>query len=210
MRSVPFLFGNDIRHLRYTFGAVEDIDALVPGGFMSIFGREADIGIAHLLLWAGLQHEQIGYEDVGYYLISSNAVRDDSVLLDIFGKVTLALTNDEWISVEQRDPDDERERKTIAEIIQDVERVAASDLNLKPSELYGITPREFNLMREQYGLRDNFRAGLICATMANIHCRKQSGPEFEPQDFIRCGERAVSRSQTPEQQAAIMRGMFGG
>lgn len=203
MRSVPFLFDGDIHHLRYTFGSVSDLNALVPGGFMSIFKREADTQIAHLLLWAGLCHEKISYEDVGYYLISSNAIRDDSVLLDIWKKISLALTNDEWISVEERSPSDGPGR-TFDEMIGDMERIAASDFNMTPSELYGLTPREFNLMQESYGLRDNLRVGIVCATNANIHC-KHDGRDFEPSDFIRCQK---PRGQTPQEQAAIMRGIF--
>lgn len=201
---VPFLFGSDIRHLRYTFGSVSDLNALVPGGFMAIFRKEADAQIAHLLLWAGLQHEHISYEDVGYYLISSNAIRDDSVLLDIWRKVSLALTNDEWIAVEERTEGDRTPGKTFDEMIEDIERIAASDFNMSPSELYGLTPREFNLMQESYGLRDNLRVGIVCATNANIHC-KHDGKDFEPSDFIRCQK---PRGQSVQEQAAIMRGAF--
>lgn len=204
MRSIPIVIGNTVRHLRYTFSAIEDVNQLLPGGFLSVFEREMDIGITHLLLWAGLQNE-VSYEDIGFYLISENAIRDDVVLASIWKKITYALINDAWIS----NPDEKEENKesdnhkTLPEIIQSVERIAASDFNLLPEELYSLTPREFSILQKDFGLRDNTRAGLICATMANIHA-KRSGRPFEPKDFIRVSHAESEKPQTLEEQSAVL------
>jgi hypothetical protein len=209
MRSVPIIIDKTIRHLRYSFGAIEDVDALLPGGFDSVFKREADIGMTHLLLFEGLKHEGITYDEVGFYLINSNAIRDPKILESIWKKIIYAFVNDKWI-----DPDEDKNESTkdikitsLADAILGVENLAIQH-SILPHELYALTPREFSLIRDYYGLKDNFRAGLICATTANVHVSKKGGDPFLPNDFIRVSD--PEPPQSVDDQSEILAQVFGG
>jgi hypothetical protein len=207
MRSIVLTLGNEVHHLRYPFQVVEDIDQLLKGGFYSVFNREADVPTCHLLLWAGLQHEGVTYEQAGYYLICEGATYKNIPLIGFWKKIVDALTLDKWISIGEGE-DDQKNDAPLREVIADMEQIALSEFNMKPEEFYGITPREFGLYRDKYGLRDNYRAGLICATLANTTVRKPGGGAWQPEDFIRTG--TVQKIQTAEEQAAIMASMFRG
>lgn len=207
MRSVPIILNKTVRHLRYTFRAAEDIDQLVPGGFLSVFGRDMDVGITHLLVWAGLQHEGVSYEEIGTYLISENAVYDETVLEQIWKKITYALINDRWLAGEDKEPSSGERPTPLPEILKELER-AALEYNIYPEDFYGFTPREFHIIQNNFGLRDNIRTGILCSIQANIHCKKPSGRPFEPRDFIRVGP--AEPPQTVEQQVATLTDIFGG
>lgn len=172
---------------------------------MSVFEREAGVQICHLLLWAGF--ENMPYDEVGLVL------SQHPDLTSLWRAITYALINDEWINVTAKkdDPKEDGEHKMIGSLIKELERLAISDLNMKPMDFYALTPREFNLLLDNCGLRDNLRAGLICATMANIHARKENDRPYEPGDFIRCGSPASRKDgQTAQEQSAIVNTIFGG
>ena len=203
MRSVLVTIGGEIRHLRYPISVIEDIDQILPDGFFSVFDREADIQTAHLLLWGGLCHEAITYEDAGCILITEGAAYDPIILIGFWKKITDALINDGWVSITRGDSG---EPVTIKETILEMERLAVSEMDMRPADFYGITPREFGIMRNNYGLSANRRTGIICATMANIHARGKDSEPFKPGDFIYTGER--KKAQTAEEQAAILGGLL--
>lgn len=173
---------------------------------MAVFSRELDLSITHLLLWAGISGAT--YEEIGYYLISEGVAYDEKPLETVWQRITEALVNDCWLSVEEPEDRTEGENRTLPEIISDLE-CQALEYGILPSDFYGLTPREFIVILDHYGIKANYRAGLICSTIAQIQSPKQSGGNWEPRDFIHCGERQ-SHSQTPEQQATIMRSVFGG
>jgi hypothetical protein len=204
VRSVLVAIDGKPRHLRYPIASIEDIDQVLPGGFLSVFDREADLQTCHLLLWAGTQHDGTTYTAAGHMLIDEGAAYDPIVLIGFWKKITDALVNDGWVSVERSDGSGPQ--KTIGEIISEMERIAIAEMDMNPVELYGLTPREFNLIRENHGLRANRRAGLICATMANIHARGKNDRAFAAGDFIRTGE--VPKPQTAAEQAAILQEVF--
>jgi hypothetical protein len=204
VRSVLVVIGGRIHHLRYPIAAIEDIDQVLPDGFLSVFDREADVQTCHLLLWAGLQHDATTYEGAGRMLIREGAVYDPIVLMGFWKRITDALMNDEWVDITRSDGTGAPQ--TLKEYILEMERIAVAEMDMNPVEFYGITPREFRILRENHGLRANRRAGLICATMANIHARGKDDPVFTPKDFIRTGE--VTRPQTAEEQAAVLAGVF--
>jgi hypothetical protein len=207
MYSTPIKIGTDLHHLRYPFGIVTDIDHILPEGFFSIFDMEADIPTCHLMLYSGLAHEGVTYEEAGMMLVEDGACQNVVTLVGYWKKITDALTLDNWISIETKTPGTEGESKTLAETVEDMEKEAIGKLDLTISEFYGITPREFNLMLAQKGMADNHRTGMICATIANCHVQKKTGGTWTPSDFVRTGEPV--KVQTAEEQKALLSAAFG-
>jgi len=211
MRSTVLTVGNQVKHLRYPFSVVEDLEQILPNGFYSIFDMEAELPTCHLLLWAGLQHEGVSYQESGVYLISEGAAYDPIVLIGFWKKITDALTLDKWISIgtqKDKGKGDDGDPVPLSETIADMERIALSELNISSAEFYGLTPREFELMREHAGLRDNTRTGLVCATIANCSVPKKDSRPWAPEDFIRTGRKP--KVQSVDDQIALFNAAMGG
>jgi hypothetical protein len=164
---------------------------------------EADIPTCHLMLYAGLAHEGVTYEQAGMMLVNDGAVHDTITLIGYWKKITDALTFDTWISIEPKAPGSgEGESKTLTEAVAEMEREAVGKLDISIGDFYGLTPREFNLMLAQKGNADNIRAGLICATVANALVPKKHGKVWKVSDFVRTGEKP--RVQTVDEQRAAL------
>jgi len=203
MHSIPIKIGSDLHHLRYPISAVTELNMIIPGGFYSVFDMDADIETCHLLLYYGLRHEGVTYEQAGMMLVYEGAAYDSIALVGFWKKITDALVLDSWISVEQSKPESARsETATMEETIADMEREAVGKLNISISDFYGLTPREFNVMLEKKGASENWRAGLICATIANALVPKKSGGVWQVSNFIHTGE--TPKVQTVDQQRMIL------
>ncbi|MFA5347758.1 MAG: hypothetical protein WC294_06445 [Methanoregula sp.] len=208
MYAIPIKIGTELRHLRYPFGIITDIDYILPEGFFSIFDMEADIPTCHLLLYAGLCHEGVTYEQAGMMLVDDGAAHDMITLVGYWKKITDALTFDEWISIGANTQGEPGIARTLSEEIDDMEKEAIGKLDISLSDFYGITPREFNLLREKKGIADNHRTGLICATLANALVPKKHGGVWRVSDFVGTGESV--KVQTAEEQAAVLSAAFEG
>lgn len=175
------------RHIRYTFDSVNELEQAIPGGFLNFFRYtvKGDTGFRVLrdILFAGLKWEDstLTLADLGsilFYLSNGNI----DELLGIWKKVFDALDYDEWTSYK---PTDKVDDITIRELFDQVEEIAYGTLGLQPSQLYALTPRELNLMLENFGEVDNYRTGMICATIMNSVGGKKGGGSFQVEDFIK-------------------------
>jgi hypothetical protein len=84
--------------------------------------------------------------------------------------------------------------------------VALYDLGRSEAEFWRWTPRQFfRLVRrhEEAQRRQDFRAGIIVATMANLHAPRKGNP-WQPWEFMPGLPQPVTREQTPEEQAAAL------
>lgn len=80
-------------------------------------------------------------------------------------------------------------------------------MGLKPDEFWTLTPAEWERMVKGYLAREeraDYRAGLICAVLANINRdeKKRSKP-YEPADFMPQPSKPTA-PQTPEQMLKIV------
>ncbi len=208
MYAIPIKIGTELHHLRYPFGIITDIDYILPEGFFSIFDLDADIPTCHLLLYAGLCHEGVTYEQAGLMLVEDGAAHDVITLIGYWKKITDALTFDSWISIGTNAPGEPGVVYSLSEEIGEMEKEAIGKLDMSLSDFYGITPREFNLLRERKGIADNHRTGLICATLANALVPKKHGGTWKVSDFVSTGEPV--KVQTAEEQAAVLSAAFEG
>jgi hypothetical protein len=79
-------------------------------------------------------------------------------------------------------------------------------LHLSDEEFWQLTFTEFDALCERFKVeqeREDWRAGLICAVLANIHRSKDTKP-YKPQDFMPNGSTKDKEAQTPEQMAHLM------
>ena len=175
------------RHIRYTFAAINELEQAIPGGFLNFFKYtvkgETGFRVLRDILYAGLKWEDssLTLSDLGGILFYfSNGNIDE--LLGIWKKVFDAMDYDEWTSYK---PKQEQETVTIPELFEQVEEIAYCTLKIQPSQLYALTPRELNIMLENFGEIDNYRTGMICATIMNSVGGKKGGAAFQVDDFIK-------------------------
>jgi len=166
------------RHLRYTFGVISDFEQAIPGGFMNLFECEVSgengFRVCRDILYAGMKWEDphLTIPDTGTMLLYFDRIA-------IWDKIFKALGYDGWISKKEGN-----EPVTTKEFLDEVEKIAYGDLHLSPHELYALTPREFNLILEKYGEIENYRVGLVCATIMNSVGGKKGGEAYQVSDFI--------------------------
>ena len=177
------------RHLRYTFGAVNDLEQAIPGGFLNLFklsgSGENGFRILRDILYTGLKWEDpnLTIQEIGSTMIYFFGT-DIKDLLVIWKKVFDALDYDEWTSSKNKEIKSDKQIESISELLDEVEKIAYGNLNMHPDELYAITPRELNLKMERFGEVENQRTGLICATIMNSQGGKKGGEPFKISDFI--------------------------
>jgi hypothetical protein len=176
------------RHIRYTFAAINELEQAIPGGFLNFFKYtvkgETGFRVLRDILYAGLKWEDstLTLSDLGGVLFyHSNGNIEE--LLGVWKKVFDAMDYDEWTSYKPTNK--EQEDITITELFEQVEEIAYGTLKIQPSQLYALTPRELNLMLENYGEIDNYRTGMICATIMNSVGGKKGGGSFQVEDFIK-------------------------
>ena len=200
------------RHLRYTFGAVNDLEQAIPGGFLNLFklsgSGENGFRILRDILYTGLKWEDptLTIQDIGstmIYLFGNNV----SELLVLWKLVFDALDYDEWTSTNRKTESTGKTIDTIRELLDEVEKVAYGSLNMHPDELYAITPRELNLKMERFGELENHRVGLICATIMNSQGGKKGGEPFKVSDFINVKKEPEIMSD--DQISKTLRNAFG-
>jgi hypothetical protein len=175
------------RHLRYTFGVISDFEQAIPGGFTNLFEMEVsgDTGfrVCRDILYAGIKWEDptLTIPDTGTLLLPID-------ILAVWDKIFKALGYDGWISKRVKD----EKPVSTSEFLDEVEKIAYGDLHLSPTELYALTPREFNLILEKYGDIENYRIGMICATIMNSVGGKKGGDAYQVSDFINIKKRVMS------------------
>ena len=75
------------------------------------------------------------------------------------------------------------------------------DLHLSEDEYNKLTLTQFNALMDRFQVqqeRQDYRAGLICAVLANIYRDPGKSKPFTTQDFM-LGQRREQHKQTPEQ-----------
>lgn len=188
------------RHLRYTFGVISDFEQAIPGGFMNLFKMsyqgENGFRVLRDILYAGIKWEDnsLTIPDVGMILLYNSVD-----LLAVWNKIFIALNYDEWTSTEYKKKE---EPLSISELLDEVETIAYGMLHLTPDQLYALTPRELNIMLENYGEVENYRTGMICATIMNSVGGKGHNQAYQVSDFI--GSKKVKKMSDEEIQKNIM------
>ncbi len=175
------------RHLRYTFGVISDFEQAIPGGFMNLFKMsctgENGFRICRDILYAGLKWEDnsLTLPLTGQIMTETGCLYSVPEILNIWNKIFKALDYDEWTSTR---PQTNKEHLTVPELLNEVEKIAYGTLRIQPSELYALTPREFNIMLENFGEVENYRVGMICATIMNSVGGKGHGTAYKISDFV--------------------------
>jgi hypothetical protein len=83
------------------------------------------------------------------------------------------------------------------------------------AEFWALTPADVVLAMDAHDRRERaayWRAGLVAATVANVH-REKGRKAFDPEDFIPRRAEPATAATTPEQMAAALRAftlMLGG
>jgi len=171
---------------------MSELEQAIPGGFMSIFQfpstGESGLLVLRDILYAGLRWEDpyLTQSRIGEMLLY-----DGYDTMFIWKKVYDALVYDQWITQQSEEKQTGQSGQkqdnpiTILEMLDNIEVIAYGTMRLTPAELYALTPREFNIMLENFGEVENQRVGLICATILNSQGGKKGGEPFTPDDFFK-------------------------
>ncbi len=80
-------------------------------------------------------------------------------------------------------------------------------MHLSDEEFLSLTPIEFQALMERHQLaleRQDFHAGMICATLANIHRDPRKTKAFSPSDFMPTRAKPKHR-QTADEMLEVIR-----
>jgi hypothetical protein len=154
------------------------------------------------ILYAGMKWEDISLSipDVGMILLYNNVD-----MLSAWKKVFDALDYDEWTSNSRNAKSDKS--LSINELLDEVERIAYGTLRLTPDQLYALTPRELNLILEGFGEVENYRVGMVCATIMNSVGGKGQGQAYQVSDFV--NTKKTPKIMSDEEIANNLKAAFG-
>lgn len=90
--------------------------------------------------------------------------------------------------------------------------IGRQDLNLTEDEFWGLTFKEFDALLKRQAAnieRQDFRAGLICAVLANINRDPKKSKVFTPQDFMPSKPKPAAPAQNPEEMFELINLIYG-
>jgi len=77
---------------------------------------------------------------------------------------------------------------------------------------WALTFKEYDALLKRHAItieRQDYRAGLICAVLANINRDPKRSKTFTPQDFMPAGRPKQVKSQTPEEMFGLINLIYG-